>query len=131
MHNQARATSAGNLVFSCAQMRPRVEAHLTEQIEREPENWLTFARRLEGNFPNILSLYHQLYAGQDDWHSQLEDLLCMTARMWFDRPPDLKTLDETRSLETPGFRGHALRWPGWRRRYLRRQRSRSNSPSAG
>ena len=109
MDNQSHATPTGDqFKISYDLLRTRLEDRLAEQIIREPENWLTFARRLESNYPNILSLYKQLYAGQGDWLSYLNDLLYMAACMWFDRPPDLKILDETRQAHPLWFQSNEM-----------------------
>jgi amylosucrase len=93
---------------SLARLRPRLEARFNEQASADPANWDKFIRRLEVNFPRLFRLYYHLYAGQYDFFYHLEDLLDTLARMWWQRPLDLKALDATREADPLWFQSQKM-----------------------
>jgi glycosidase len=85
---------------------PRIETTLAGAIAADPAGWLQFARRLEGHFPDLFTLYLDLYRGRYDFLFHLEDLLCGVARSWFERPNDLRALDDCREQEPLWFQSN-------------------------
>jgi glycosidase len=70
--------------------------------------WADFLQRLERNFDRLFSLYFHLYSQQYDFFYYLEDLLLTLARMWLDRPEDLKALDAAREADPAWFQSHRM-----------------------
>ncbi|HEX9116571.1 MAG TPA: alpha-amylase family protein [Anaerolineae bacterium] len=64
--------------------------------------WETFAARLEVHFRHLFKLLLHLYGGHYDFFYHLESILATAARLWLERPADLKALD-TRREATPGW----------------------------
>lgn len=93
---------------SLDRLLPRLEARVEPQIRRQPAAWLTFCTRLNQHFPRLFSLYYGLYGDQYDFFYHLEDLLVTLARMWLDRPEDLKALDSTREADPDWFQSNGM-----------------------
>lgn len=70
---------------------------------RMPVNeWEVFTRRLKQHFPPLFHILYQLYGKQYDFFYHLENILHTIAKMWMDRPVDLKELDGRRE-GNPGW----------------------------
>jgi len=66
------------------------------------KEWGGFTRRLKQHFPPLFRLLYQLYGKQYDFFYHLENILQTAAKMWMDRPADLKELDDRRE-GNPGW----------------------------
>lgn len=86
-----------------SRLLPRLENSFVDQIGANPADWKVFLRRLENNFPDLFSLYLNLYGNQYDFFYYLEDLLFTITRIWFDRPRELKSLDLLREKDPLWF----------------------------
>lgn len=75
---------------------PRLEASLAGQITADPTAWQVFNARLTQHFPVLFRLFYDLYSHRYDFFFHIEELLFSLARAWFDRPLDLKALDNAR-----------------------------------
>ena len=93
---------------SLSRLLPRLENHFREQIEEKPIDWQIFLARLENNFVNLFSIYLKLYESQYDFFFHLENLLCSLARMWFERPDELKSLDNLREKDPLWFHSNQM-----------------------
>jgi glycosidase len=89
--------------ISLDRLKPRIKAKFCSQIETDPLIWDRFIERLDAHFPRLFRLYYQLYASQYDFFYHLEDLLSTLARMWLERPADLKKLDGIREADPDWF----------------------------
>lgn len=87
---------------SLKRLLPRLEQRFSRSASKQPEAWEAFIRRLGENFPRLFDLYYRLYANRYDFFFHLEDLLFTLARMWLERPVDLKELDQQRE-DNPGW----------------------------
>jgi len=94
--------------LSLSRLLPRLEAYFKQQIEAKPGDWQIFLARLDSNFNNLFSLYSTLYASQYDFFYHLEGLLCSLASMWFQRPDELKGLDQLREKDPLWFQSNQM-----------------------
>ncbi|MCC6987200.1 MAG: hypothetical protein IT309_12270, partial [Anaerolineales bacterium] len=93
---------------SLARILPRVEQALRRSIAREPQAWEQFTARLRRNFPALLSLYADVYGGCYDFFHHLEDLVAGMACAWFERPQDLRELDDAREQNPLWFQSNHM-----------------------
>ncbi|MCK6583628.1 MAG: alpha-glucosidase C-terminal domain-containing protein [Anaerolineales bacterium] len=87
---------------------PRVEADLKRLIARDLQGWQQFTSRLNKTFPSLLALYAELYGDRYDLAYQLEDLVASMARSWFNRPLDLRELDDARERDPLWFQSNQM-----------------------
>ena len=87
---------------------PRVEQTLKKNISKDPQGWSQFTARLHKNFPALFNLYFEIYKDRYDFFYHLEDLLTSIARSWFNRPLDLRELDETREKNPLWFQSNQM-----------------------
>lgn len=87
---------------------PRLEYVLAKEISGDPLGWSRFTSRLHGNFQALFTLYYKVYGGRYDFAFQLEDLLIGCAQSWFNRPLDLRQLDETREKNPLWFQSNQM-----------------------
>ena len=87
---------------------PRVEQTLKKNISKDPQGWSQFTARLHKNFPALFNLYFEIYKDRYDFFYHLEDLLTSIARSWFNRPLDLRELDETREKNPLWFQSNHM-----------------------
>lgn len=87
---------------------PRLELLLTEQIAADKPGWQAFTQRLPGRFPALFRLYIELYGSRYDFFFHIEDLLASLARAWFQRPTDLRELDQTREQNPTWYQSNQL-----------------------
>ena len=87
---------------------PRLKANFARQASKHPDAWANFIRRLDEHFPRLFILYRQLYADQYDFFYHLEELLFTLAKMWMERPEDLKELDNSREANPDWFQSNQM-----------------------
>jgi amylosucrase len=93
---------------SLKRLLPRLNARFSEMATADPQGWEQFIQRFTTNFPQLFSLYYQLYAHQYDFFYHLEDLLVSIARSWLERPPALKCLDAKREADPDWFQSNQM-----------------------
>jgi amylosucrase len=67
-----------------------------------------FIDRLDNHFVDLFRLLHDLYGKQYDFIFHLEDILAHMARMFVDRPLELKQLDNTREADSLWFQSENM-----------------------
>lgn len=87
---------------------PRLEKHFEQSIAADRYGWETLKRRLSRWFPALFSLYLELYGNNSDFFYHLEDLLASLARAWFERPTDLRELDDLREQNPLWFQSNQM-----------------------
>ncbi|MCX7755037.1 MAG: alpha-amylase family glycosyl hydrolase [Anaerolineales bacterium] len=87
---------------------PRLHTALAACIAADPSGWQAFLRRLETRFPALFALYFDLYGARYDFLYHLEELLLTMARAWFERPADLRALDESREQNPAWFQSNHM-----------------------
>lgn len=93
---------------SLQRLLPRVEQTIKKNISKDPQGWSQFGARLQKNFPALFNLYFEIYNDRYDFFYHLEDLLASIARSWFNRPIDLRELDETREKNPLWFQSNQM-----------------------
>lgn len=94
--------------ISLSRLLPRLENYFKEHIEAKPNDWQIFLARLESNYVSLFSLYLELYADQYDFFYHLENLLFSLTRKWFERPEELKLLDNHREEDPLWFQSNQM-----------------------
>ena len=89
-------------------LSPRLEKALVNEIKSDAEGWQTFSDRLHRHFPLLFRLYYSLYSNRYDFFYHVEDLLAGLARAWFQRPSDLRDLDQAREENPLWFQSNQL-----------------------
>ena len=97
-----------DMQISLERLRPRLQARFAAQAIDDPVAWGNFLKRLDACFPPLFGLYYRLYASQYDFFYYLEELLTLLARMWLERPADLKALDAQREAEPAWFQSQHM-----------------------
>jgi glycosidase len=87
---------------------PRLEREFSESITSDSEGWQAFQERLQKYFPALFSLYFGLYGSRYDFFFHLEDLLVSLARAWFQRPGELRVLDQARETNPLWFQSNQM-----------------------
>ena len=85
---------------------PRIEAEYAATMAAA--DWQAFRQRVIAHFPRLFRLMVTLYGGRYDFHWQLEQTLAMAARLWIDRPADLKALDAAREADATWFQSEKM-----------------------
>ena len=93
---------------SLARILPRVEETLKRAVTKDPAAWEAFTVRLRKSFPLLLSLYADVYSERYDFFYHLEDLVMTMARSWFERPQDLRELDDVREQNPHWFQSNQM-----------------------
>jgi len=93
---------------SLSRLLPDLEARYRAKISSDPGSWGTFRDRLDSNFSRLFKIYFHLYSDRYDFFFHLADLLDTLARMWFDRPDDLKELDLRREGEPLWYQSNRM-----------------------
>lgn len=93
---------------SLLRLLPRLEQTLKKEISKDKQGWKQFNARLQKNFPALFNLYFEIYNNRYDFFYHLEDLLVSIARSWFNRPIDLRDLDETREKNPLWFQSNQM-----------------------
>ena len=91
-----------------ARLLPALEADLAVSIRKDPRGWQLFTKRLETHFPQLFELYHHLYGQQYDMVYHLENLLRSMAQAVFERPADLRELDQRREQNPLWFQSNQV-----------------------
>jgi glycosidase len=89
-------------------LMPRLEARFVSYAVEQAEAWEVFLARLKDNFPTLFRLYDHLYSERYDFFYHLEDLVYTLARMWLERPDDLRALDARREAEPLWFQSQHM-----------------------
>jgi amylosucrase len=87
---------------------PRMEERLKKKIAKDPQDWKVFSTRLKKHFPNLFKLYFEIYHERYDFFFHLEDLLIALASSWFNRPLDLRDLDNAREKNPLWFQSNQM-----------------------
>lgn len=87
---------------------PRVEQTLKKYISKDPQGWSQCTARLNKNFATLFNLYYEIYNDRYDFFYHLEDLLTGIARSWFNRPVDLRELDNAREKKPLWFQSNRM-----------------------
>jgi amylosucrase len=87
---------------------PRLEKELAKQIKADKDGWKVFSARLHQHFPLLFQLYYSLYSNRYDFFFHIEDLLVSLARAWFERPADLRALDQAREQDPLWFQSNQV-----------------------
>lgn len=98
------ASEAAEARRSLDRLLPRLE----QQFGARGDEWTCFRERLDGQFPSLFAPLLHLYGGRYDFFYYLESALATAARMWFERPADLKELDVRRAAEPDWFLGNDI-----------------------
>ncbi|HNH25985.1 MAG TPA: alpha-amylase family glycosyl hydrolase [Anaerolineales bacterium] len=93
---------------SLVRILPRVEQNLKRFITKDPQAWAQFTTRLQKNFPALLGFYADVYSYRYDFFYHLEDLVMSMARSWFERPQDLRELDDAREQNPHWFQSNQM-----------------------
>lgn len=93
---------------SLRRLLPCLETTFAPQIAADPQRWQQFTRRLQTHFPALFALYLDLYRARYDFFYHLQQLLFTLAQAWFERPADLRALDEQRESEPLWFQSHKM-----------------------
>ena len=86
----------------------RVENELSDSISNDAQGWQAFTERLQKHFPHLFNLYLEIYGTRYDFFFYLEDLLISLARSWFERPNDLRDLDQAREQNPLWFQSNQM-----------------------
>ena len=87
---------------------PRLRKEISDLIADDPIGWQNFSARLEKYFPALFDLYLDLYGSRYDFFFHVEDLLLALARSWFERPADLRELDQAREANPHWFQSNQM-----------------------
>jgi amylosucrase len=87
---------------------PRLETTLAKHIKADATGWEVFTARLHRHFPLLFRLYFNLYSNRYDFFFHIEDLLTSLARAWFQRPADLRSLDQAREADPLWFQSNQV-----------------------
>ncbi|HSR34462.1 MAG TPA: alpha-amylase family glycosyl hydrolase [Anaerolineae bacterium] len=90
--------------LSLARILPR----LKDRFAGDRVVWAPFQARLEANFETLFDLLLHLYSGQYDFFYHLETIVETAARMWLDRPAELKALDAEREANPLWFQAQEM-----------------------
>ncbi|MFL5733626.1 MAG: alpha-amylase family glycosyl hydrolase, partial [Chloroflexia bacterium] len=92
--------------LTLARLLPRLEVQQFAGADRV--QWAAFETRLRAHFPNLFELLLHLYGGQYDFYYHLEAILATAARMWLERPAELKALDAEREAKPRWFQSQEM-----------------------
>ena len=93
---------------SIGRLMPRLEELFRDAIERDPEAWRLFQRRLDREWVRLFSILVGLYGWQYDFFYHLEQILITAARSWLERPVALKQLDRQREDRPDWFQSEKM-----------------------
>lgn len=79
-----------------------------DPILRAIETKDVFLARLDEHFPRLFRLLYELYGNQYDFFFHLENILVHMARMYVNRPPELKLLDTKREADLLWFQSEDM-----------------------
>lgn len=87
---------------------PRLKKTLADQISSDPKGWDEFNQRLNQHFESLFRSYFTIYGDRYDFFFHLEDLLHGLAQAWFQRPADLRQLDDARENDPLWFQSNQM-----------------------
>ena len=87
---------------------PRLQQEFSDSISTDLKGWEEFDKRLQKHFTSLFQLYLALYSNRYDFFFHLEDLLFSLARAWFQRPDDLRHLDNDREENPLWFQSNQM-----------------------
>jgi len=87
---------------------PRLEKTFEHSISTDPTGWAEFQMRLKRHFPKLFNLYVEIYNERYDLFFHLEDLVTSLVRSWFQRPTDLRALDNAREENPLWFQSNQM-----------------------
>jgi amylosucrase len=87
---------------------PDLRKQSSEFIEKHPQEWEEFEKRLIENFNILFGLLHHLYGNQYDFFFHIRELVKILADSWINRPDDLKDLDRKRLLQPDWFQSNQM-----------------------
>ncbi len=91
-----------------ARLLPSLEQERAVSIKQDPQAWKTFVRHLDTHFEHLFRLYHVLYGKRYDMLFHLENLLKSMAEAAFERPVDLRELDQQREQNPLWFQSNQV-----------------------
>lgn len=83
-------------------LRPLLE-DVWGDIPAEDDRRVCFERRLKEHWRPLFGLIHQLYSSRYDFFYHVGQILVAVARAWFERPAELRHLDQRRENEPTWF----------------------------
>lgn len=89
--------------LTLSRLLPRIDP-----ILREVDTSDIFLERLNQHFPELFRLLYALYGNQYDFFYHLEDILSHMARMFINRPLELKALDKKREADLLWFQSEDM-----------------------
>ena len=89
--------------LSLARLLPRLEPTLSGMEDRE-----LFTKRLRQYFPALFTHLYNLYGSHYDFFYHLEQILSHLAKLFAERPADLKALDVTREANPKWFQSEKM-----------------------
>jgi len=92
--------------LSLDRILPRLEQRLA--MDADPELWDPFRTRLVAHFETLFGSLLHLYGRRYDFFYHLESILEMAARMWRERSPALKLLDQEREAQPDWFQSQQM-----------------------
>jgi len=93
---------------SLNRLLPRLKDKFSSSIYSDPKGWQTFESRLTNHFPRLFSLYYKIYGNRYDFFYHLEDLLKNLADAWFQRPEELRKLDNEREVNRHWYQSNKM-----------------------
>lgn len=93
---------------SLGRIEPRLEIKFQAEIQADPNRWQDFRERLHHNFQDLFARYLDLYSTRYDFFYHLEDLVFSLAHAWFERPGELRRLDEIREANPLWFQSNQV-----------------------
>lgn len=91
--------------ITLSRLMPRLEAQFDEE---DGAQWSAYKARLSWHFTSLFEALLPLYGGHYDFYYHLEELLYMSARMWFARPSEMKALDLAREADPDWFHSQRM-----------------------
>jgi amylosucrase len=91
---------------SLDRLLPRLRTAFPDVVETP--DWLAFEQRLEIHFHRLFNLLWRIYGPGYDFFFHVENILVTAARMWLDRPAELKGLDAMREAHPQWYQSHRV-----------------------
>jgi amylosucrase len=95
-------------IRSLNRLLPRLKDKFYSSIKSDPKGWQKFESRLTSHFLKLFRLYYDIYGNRYDFFFHLEDLLKNLADAWFQRPDDLRKLDQYRESDPLWFQSNKM-----------------------
>ncbi len=91
---------------SLARLLPRLRTAFPEAVDSP--DWAAFEHRLEEHFHRLFNLLWRIYGPGYDFFFHVENILVTAARMWLERPAELKGLDAIREAHPQWYQSHQV-----------------------